>query len=115
MPFIIDGKTYASIDDSNAKGLTMAEQMMIEAEFKQPIEKLFEGLDLSAKAVKSLSEAKQDELAVRQRQAMFISIWISRRRAGEKLSFAEAIDIELDKFQIVDDTDPKDETIPPIS
>lgn len=115
MPFIIDGKKYASIDDAGQKGLTMREQLLIETEFQQPLETLFEGLNLSEKALKSLPAKKRDAIALNQRRSIFISVWISRLRAGEDLSFDEAIDIELDKFQVVDDADPLDESTPPTS
>ena len=115
MPFIINGKTYPSINDANVKGLTMAEQMMIEREFKKPLEKIFAGLDISDKAFKSLSEDKQNEIILNQRTATFIAIWVARVRSGEKLSFMEAIDVELDGIEIVDDADPLDSTTPPSS
>ena len=107
MAISIDGTIYKLPSDDGERGLTMGEQLMIEREFKRPIEKLFGNLDLSAKALKSLSEERRDAIEVEQRQTFAVMVWVARRRAGEDLSFTEANDVELENLDIVeDDADP---------
>lgn len=109
MPIQIDGKIYKTPDDSGERGLTMGEQLMIEREFKRPLEKLFANVNISAKAFKSLSEERKEAIEVEQRQTFAIMVWIARRRAGEDVTFAQANDFETDKFEFIeDDADPLD-------
>ena len=109
MPIKIDGKIYKTPDDSGERGLTMGEQLMIEREFKRPLEKLFANVNISAKAFKSLSEERKEAIEVEQRQTFAIMVWIARRRAGEDVTFAQANDFETDKFEFIeDDADPLD-------
>lgn len=112
MAIKIDGTIYKLPSDDGERGLTMGEQLMIEREFKRPIEKLFGNLDLSAKALKSLSEERRDAIEVQQRQTFAVMVWVARRRAGEDLSFTEANDVELENLDIVeDDADPLAESL----
>jgi hypothetical protein len=107
MPIKIDGKIYKTPDDSGERGLTMGEQLMIEREFKRPLEKLFANVNISPKAFKSLSEERREAIEVEQRQVFAIMVWVARRRAGENVSFIEANDFETDKFEFLeDDADP---------
>jgi len=107
MPIKINDKTYKTPEDSGERGLTMGEQLMIEREFKRPLEKLFASASLSPKAFKSLSEERQEAIEVEQRQIFAIMVWVARRRAGEDVSFIEANDFETDKFEFIqDDVDP---------
>lgn len=107
MAIKINETIYKLPSDDGERGLTMGEQLMIEREFKRPIEKLFANLDLSPKAFKSLSEERRDAIEVEQRQTFAIMVWVARRRVGENLSFAEANDVELENLDVVeDDADP---------
>lgn len=107
MPIKIDGKIYKTPDDSGERGLTMGEQLMIEREFKRPLEKLFANVNISPKAFKSLSEERREAIEVEQRQVFAIMVWVARRRAGENVSFIEANDFETEKFEFLeDDADP---------
>ena len=107
MAIKIDGKTYKTPEDSGERGLTMGEQLMIEREFKRPLEKLFANVNISPKAFKSLSDQRKEAIEVEQRQVFAILVWVARRRAGENLSFIEANDFETNNFEIVeDDADP---------
>jgi len=112
MPIKIDGKIYKTPDDSGERGLTMGEQLMIEREFKRPLEKLFANVNISPKAFKSLSEERREAIEVEQRQVFAIMVWVARRRAGENVSFIEANDFETDKFEFLeDDADPLAESL----
>jgi hypothetical protein len=112
MAIKIDGKFYKTPDDSGERGLTMGEQLMIEREFKRPLEKLFANVNISPKAFKSLSDERKDAIEVEQRQTFAIMVWIARRRAGENLSFIEANDFETTSFEMVeDDADPLAESV----
>jgi hypothetical protein len=107
MAIKIDGKIYKTPDDSGERGLTMGEQLMIEREFKRPLEKLFANVNISPKAFKSLSDERREAIEVEQRQVFAIMVWVARRRAGENVSFIEANDFETDKFEFLeDDADP---------
>lgn len=112
MPIIISGKTYKLPGDSGERNLTMGEQLIIEREFKRPIEKMFAALNVSAKARKSLSEAKQDELEIASREVFLIMVWIARRRAGENLTFDEATNVAIDDIEVVEnDADPLEDQV----
>jgi hypothetical protein len=112
MAIKIDGKIYKTPDDSGERGLTMGEQLMIEREFKRPLEKLFANVNLSPKAFKSLSDERKEAIEVEQRQTFAIMVWVARRRAGENLSFIEANDFETTSFEFVeDDADPLAESV----
>jgi len=112
MAIKIDGKIYKTPDDSGERGLTMGEQLMIEREFKRPLEKLFANVNLSPKAFKSLSDERKEAIEVEQRQTFAIMVWVARRRAGENLSFIEANDFETTSFEFVeDDADPLVESV----
>lgn len=107
MAIQIDGKIYKTPEDPGERGLTMGEQLMIEREFKRPLEKLFANVSISPKAFKSLSDERKDAIEVEQRQTFAILVWVARRRAGEDVSFVEANDFETSNFEIVeDDADP---------
>jgi hypothetical protein len=107
MAIKIDGKIYKTPEDSGERGLTMGEQLMIEREFKRPLEKLFANVNISAKAFKSLPDDRKDAIEVEQRQVFAILVWVARRRAGENLSFIDANDFETSNFEMVeDDADP---------
>ena len=107
MAIKIDGKIYKLPTDNGERGLTMGEQLMIEREFKRPIEKLFANADISPKAFKSLSEERKDAIEVENRQTFAIMMWVARRRAGEDVSFAEANGFEMSDLDLVeDDADP---------
>jgi hypothetical protein len=112
MAIQIDGKTYKLPTDDGERGLTMGEQLMIEREFKRPIEKLFANMDISPKAFKSLSEERRDAIEVEQRQTFAIMVWVARRRAGEDVSFVQANDVELVNLELLeDDADPLVESV----
>lgn len=112
MAISIDGKIYKTPEDSGERGLTMGEQLMIEREFKRPLEKLFGNVNISPKAFKSLSDERKDAIEVEQRQVFAILVWVARRRAGENVSFIEANDFETSNFEIVeDDADPLAESV----
>jgi len=107
MPVRIDNKIYKLPGDDGERGITMGEQNMIERQFKKPIEKMFSIFNMSAKARKSLSEEKQDELEVASREVFLAMVWIARRRAGEDLTFEQAIDVEVEAIDVVEnDADP---------
>ena len=107
MAIQIDGKIYKLPTDDGERSLTMGEQLMIEREFKRPIEKLFSSVDISPRAFKSLSDERKDAIEVEQRQTFAIMVWVARRRAGENVSFAEANDVEMSSLELVeDDADP---------
>jgi hypothetical protein len=107
MAIKIDGKIYKTPEDPGERGLTMGEQLMIEREFKRPLEKLFANANISPKAFKSLSDERRDSIEVEQRQIFAIMVWVARRRSGEDVSFIEANDFETDKFEFIqDDADP---------
>jgi len=111
MAIKIDGKIYKTPEDSGERGLTMGEQLMIEREFKRPLEKLFANVNISPRAFKSLSDERREAIEVEQRQVFAIMVWVARRRAGEDVSFIEANDFETDKFEFVqDDADPLDQS-----
>lgn len=108
MPVKINDKIYKlPVVDLDERGLTMAEKLMIETKFKQPAEKLFANISISSKAFKSLSEERQDEIAVERNRTFAIMVWIARNRAGENLTFEEANDVEMQHLDIVEpDADP---------
>jgi len=107
MPIKIEGKTYNLPGDNGERGITMGEQNLVERQFKKPIEKMFSVLNISSKARKSLSEEKQDELEVASREVFLAMVWIARRRAGEDLTFDQAIDVEVEAIDVVEnDADP---------
>lgn len=106
MPVKINDTIYKLPGDSGERGITMGEQMLLEKQFKKPIEKLFAPLNITDKARKSLSEEKRDELEIASREVFLAMIWIARRRAGENLSFDEAVDVEVELLEVVDDADP---------
>lgn len=107
MPVIIEGKTYKLPGDEGERSITMGEQLLIEKQFKKPIEKMFAVFNLSDKARKSLKGDKLDELEIQSREVFLAMIWIARRRAGEDVSFDEAIDVEIDAIEVVEnDADP---------
>lgn len=107
MPIKIDGKIYKTPDDAGERGLTMGEQLMIEAKFKRPLEKLFANANISPKAFKSLSEERKDAIEVEMRQTFAIMVWVARCRAGEDVTFEEANNFETTSFEMVeDDADP---------
>jgi hypothetical protein len=107
MPVKINGKNYKLPGDDGERGITMGEQHLLERQFKKPIEKLFTVFNISDKARKSLPEAKLDEIEVASREVFLAMVWIARRRAGENLSFDEAVDVEIDLIDVVDnDADP---------
>lgn len=112
MAIKIDGKIYKTPEDSGERGLTMGEQLMIEREFKRPLEKLFANVNISAKAFRSLSDDRKEAIEVEQRQVFAILVWVARRRAGEDVSYVEANDFETTNFEIVeDDADPLAESL----
>jgi len=107
MPVKINGQIYKLPGDSGERGITMGEQNLIERQFKKPIEKMFSIFNISEKARKSLSEEKRDELEVQSREVFLAMVWIARRRAGEDLSFEQAIDVEVESIDVVEnDADP---------
>ena len=107
MPVRINEKIYNLPGDSGERGITMGEQLLIERQFKKPIEKLFAVFNISDKARKSLSEEKRDELEIASREVFLAMVWIARRRAGEDLSFDDAIDVEVEALDVVEnDADP---------
>ena len=107
MPVRIEGKIYKLPGDDGERGITMGEQYLLERQFKKPIEKLFTVFNISDKARKSLPEAKLDEIEVASREVFLAMVWIARRRAGENLSFDEAIDVEIEALDVVEnDADP---------
>jgi len=107
MPVKINGQIYKLPGDSGERGITMGEQNLIERQFKKPIEKMFSIFNISEKARKSLSEEKRDELEVQSREVFLAMVWIARRRAGEDLSFEQAIDVEVEAIDVVEnDADP---------
>lgn len=107
MPVKIEGKIYNLPGDAGERGITMGEQNLIERQFKKPIEKMFAIFNLSDKARKSLSEEKQDELEVASREVFLAMVWIARRRAGEDLTFEQAVDVEVEAIDVVEnDADP---------
>lgn len=107
MPVIIEGKTYKLPGDDGERGITMGEQLLIEKQFKKPIEKMFAVFNMSEKARKSLKGDKLDELEVQSREVFLAMVWIARRRAGEDLSFEQAIDVPIDAIEVVEnDADP---------
>jgi hypothetical protein len=108
MPISINGKTYALPTDDGQKSITAREQMLIEREFKRPMEKLFAGSSIPEKALRAMSDEKRDAIEVEKRLAFLLMIWISRLRAGENLTFEEATDIELDKLLTVEDAEKSD-------
>jgi len=113
MPISINGKIYALPTDESQRGITAREQMLIEREFKRPMEKLFGGTTVPEKALRGLSDEKKDAIEVEKRLAFLVMIWIARLRAGEDLSFEEATDVELDKLTPVEEkvaTDPLEVT-----
>jgi hypothetical protein len=115
MPVRIEGKIYNLPGDSGERGITMGEQHLLERQFKKPIEKLFTVFNISDKARKSLPEAKLDELEVASREVFLAMVWIARRRAGENLTFEEAIDVEVEAMDVVEnDADPL-ETVAEVS
>ena len=103
MPVIINGKTYPLLTEKGQRGLTAGEQRLIEVEFRKPFEKLFASTDLTDKQYKSLPEEKRDMVDVEKRLAFLVTVWIARRRAGEKLSFDEAVDVELEHLTTEDE------------
>jgi hypothetical protein len=112
MAIKIDGKIYKTPEDSGERGLTMGEQLMIEREFKRPLEKLFANVNISPRAFKSLSDDRKEAIEVEQRQVFAILVWVARRRAGEDVSYVEANDFETTNFEIVeDDADPLAESL----
>ena len=108
MPININGKIYALPTDQGQKSITAREQMLIEREFKRPMEKLFSGSAIPEKALRAMSDEKRDAIEVEKRVAFLLMIWISRLRAGENLSFEEATDIELDKLIAVEEPEKSD-------
>ena len=107
MPVKINDKIYNLPGDNGERGITMGEQNLVERQFKKPIEKMFAVFNISAKARKSLSEEKQDELEVASREVFMAMVWIARRRAGENLTFDEAVDVEVELLDVVEnDADP---------
>ena len=107
MPVRINEKIYNLPGDSGERGITMGEQLLIERQFKKPIEKLFAVFNISDKARKSLSEEKRDELEIASREVFLAMVWIARRRAGEDLSFDDEIDVEVEALDVVEnDADP---------
>lgn len=107
MAIQIDGKIYKTPQDPGERSLTMGEQLMIEREFKRPLEKLTANANISQKALKSLSDERREAIEVEQRQLFCIMVWVARRRAGEDVSFIEANDFETDKFEFLEaDADP---------
>jgi hypothetical protein len=112
MAIKIDGTIYRLPSDSGERGLTMGEHLMVEREFKRPLEKLFTSANISQKAYKSLSDERKDAIEVEQRQIFAIMVWVARRRAGEDVSFIQANDFETDKFELVEvDADPLAESV----
>lgn len=107
MPVKIDGKIYNLPGDSGERSITMGEQNLLEKQFKKPIEKMFAVFNISDKARKSLSEEKKDELEVASREVFLAMVWIARRRAGEILTFEQAVDVEVELLEVVEnDADP---------
>jgi hypothetical protein len=107
MPVKINDKVYKLPGDDGERGITMGEQNLIERQFKKPMEKMFSIFNMSEKARKSLSEEKQDELEVASREVFLAMVWIARRRAGENLTFDEAIDVEVEALDVIEnDADP---------
>jgi hypothetical protein len=102
MAIVINGTTYFMPTDDGQRGITAKEQMLIEREFKRPLEKLFGASSLSEKALKGLSEEKKDAIEVEKRLAFLVMVWVARLRAGENLSFEEATDVELEKITPVE-------------
>jgi hypothetical protein len=103
MPIKINDTTYSLPSDDGQRSITLHEQLMIEKQFKKPMEKLFRFTSISDKAFKSLSEEKQDEVEIERRLALFVMVWVARLRAGEKLTFDEATDFELNALNFEDD------------
>lgn len=109
MPIKLNGEIYKLPGDDGERGLTMGEQNKIERQFKKPIEKMFDIFNLSEKARKSLSDEKRDELEVQSREVFLAMVWIARLRKGENLTFEEAIDVEVELLEVVEnDADPLD-------
>ena len=107
MPVKINGQIYKLPGDSGERGITMGEQNLLERHFKKPVEKIFSIYNISEKARKSLSEEKRDELEVASREVFLAMVWIARRRAGEDLTFEQAIDVEVEALDVVEnDADP---------
>jgi len=103
MPIKINGVVYPLPSDDGQRSITLHEQLLIEKEFKRPMEKLFRFSSISDRALKAMSEDKQDEVETEKRLALFVMVWIARLRAGEKLSFTEATDVELSELDMSDD------------
>jgi hypothetical protein len=104
MPIKINGTNYPLPSDDGQRSITLHEQLMIEKEFKKPMEKLFRFTSISDRTMKSMSEEKQDEVEIERRLALFVMVWIARLRAGEKLTFDEATDFELNALDMSDDS-----------
>lgn len=112
MPIKINGINYQLPSDDGQRSITLHEQLMIEKQFKRPMEKLFRFTSISDRALKSMSEEKQDEVEIERRVALFVMVWIARLRAGEKLTFDEATDFELNQMDMSDDSSDVDPLVP---
>lgn len=113
MPVRINNTIYKLPGDDGERGITMGEQNLIERQFKKPIEKMFAVLNISQKARKNLPEEKLDEIEVAAREVFLAMVWIARRRSGENLTFDEAIDVEVESIDIVEnDADPLEDQDP---
>jgi hypothetical protein len=115
MPVKINGTTYLLPSDDGQRSITLHEQLMIEKEFKRPMEKLFRFTSISDKALKSMNEEKQDEVEIERRLALFVMVWIARLRAGEKLTFDQATDFELNALDMSDDSSDADPLAPEVT
>ena len=107
MPIKIGDKVYPLLNEAGQRNLTAREQMLIEREFKKPIEKLLGSASVSEKALKSMTEEQRDALEVEKRVAFYVMIWIARLRAGENLSFNEATDVEFEQISAASEEAPK--------
>jgi hypothetical protein len=112
MPIKINGTTYSLPSDDGERSITLHEQLLIEKEFKKPMEKLFRFTSISDRTLKSMSEEKQDEVEIERRLALFVMVWIARLRAGEKLTFDQATDFELNSLDMSEDSSDADPLVP---
>ena len=102
MPIKLNDKIYPMPGDDGQRSITLDEQRLIEREFRRPLEKIMAVSNITEKQFKSLSEEKQDEVEVQRREVALILIWVARMRAGEKLSFSEAVDIEVSELEQIE-------------
>jgi hypothetical protein len=106
---MIDGREYAAVDHSNASLLHLMELKQQTRDFTEN----GHGLGMAAlQAIGASAAVAQAEGEVPENADLWMAVmvFLTRRSAGEKVTFLEAIDVPLGSIEVV--TEPGDEAAP---